>query len=217
EILKQFSAPGLVFSGANNVLLKQIAASNAVSLSPTEKGEFFYRNLKKEVPHNQMLEMADMLAKTRGLGAVSDIGFTFDRALPGGGTAIKTFKVTWPASIISGEWSKKGWAISVDGWVQRDYVTSQPVLARTVVVQFVEQNDSQQGDRFGGKTPLARTVGSGSAIILRNGQRFSATWSRPNATSGTSFLVGGSPFAFDVGQVWILLVDSKKTSSVSLK
>ncbi|MFA5775922.1 MAG: DUF3048 domain-containing protein, partial [Ilumatobacteraceae bacterium] len=71
EILKQFSAPGLVFSGANNVLLKQIAASNAVSLSPTEKGEFFYRNLKKEVPHNQMLEMADMLAKTRGLGAVS--------------------------------------------------------------------------------------------------------------------------------------------------
>ncbi|MEO5974972.1 MAG: DUF3048 domain-containing protein [Ilumatobacteraceae bacterium] len=217
EILKQFSAPGFAFSGANKVLLKQIAGSNAVSLSPTEKGEFFYRNLKKEVPHNQMLELADMLAKTKGLGVVGDIGLTFDRSVPTGGAVIKSFKAIWPSSIISGDWSRKGWAISVDGWVQKDYVTGQPVIARTVVIQFVEQNDSSQGDRFGGKTPLARTVGSGSAFILRNGQRFAATWSRQIASGGTSFLVDGLPFSLDVGQVWILLVDAKKKNSVSLK
>lgn len=217
EILKQFSAPGFVFSGANNVLLKQIADSNAVSLSPNEKGEFFYRNLKKEVPHNQMLKLADMITKTKGLGVVGDIGLTFAREVPAGGIATKTFKATWPASVISGVWSKRGWAISVDGWVQKDYVTGQPVIARTVVIQFVEQNDSKQGDRFGGKTPLARSVGAGSAVILRNGQRFSATWSRPIASGGTSFLVGGLPISLDIGQVWILLVDAKKKSSVSLK
>lgn len=217
EILKQFSKPGFAFSGANKVLLKQIAESNAVSLSPTEKGEFFYRNLKKEVPHNQMLELADMMAKTKGLGVVSDIGFTFDRETPIGGIATKSFKATWPASTVSGEWSKKGWAISVDGWVQKDYVTGHPVIARTVVIQFVEQHDSSQGDRFGGKTPLARTVGTGSAVILRNGQRFLATWSRPSGGEGTSYLVDGSPFSLDVGQVWILLVDSKKKSNVSFK
>lgn len=217
EILKQFSAPGFVFSGANKVLLKQIADSNAVSLSPTEKGEYFYRNLKKEVPHNQMLELSDMMTKTKGLGVVGDIGLTFAREVPAGGIATKTFKATWPSSIISGEWSKRGWAISVDGWVQKDYVTGVPVIARTVVVQFVEQNDSKQGDRFGGKTPFARSVGAGSAIILRNGQRFLATWSRPIASEGTSYLVDGLPISMDIGQVWILLVDSKKKSSVSLK
>jgi hypothetical protein len=217
EILKQFTAPGFVFSGANNVLLKQIAASNAVSLSPTEKGEFFYRNDKKEVPHNQMLKMADMLVKTKGLGVVGDVGFLFDREIPLGGTATKTFKVTWPSSTVGGESSKRGWAISVDGYVQKDYVTGQPVIAKTVVIQYVEQTDSKQGDRFGGKTPLSRTVGAGSAVILRNGLRFAATWSRPIATAGTSYLVGGLPFSFDVGQVWILLVDEKKMGSVTIK
>lgn len=217
EILQQFSAPGFVFSGANKVLLKQIAASNAVSLSPNEKGEYFYRNEKKEVPHNQMLKLADMISKTKRLGVVGDIGFVFDRQVPLGGTTTKTFKATWPSSNVSGTWSKKGWAISVDGYVQKDYVTRQPVIAKTVVIQFVEQTDSKQGDRFGGKTPLSRTVGAGSAIILRNGQRFAATWSRPVATKGTVYLVGGLPISLDVGQVWILLVDAKKTASVSVK
>lgn len=217
EILQQFSAPGFVFSGANKVLLKQIAASNAISLSPNEKGEYFYRNEKKEVPHNQMLKLADMISKTKRLGVVGDIGFVFDRQVPLGGTATKTFKATWPSSNVSGTWSKRGWAISVDGYVQKDYVTKQPVIARTVVIQFVEQSDSQQGDRFGGKTPISRTVGEGQAIILRNGQRFASTWSRPIATEGTSYLFGGVPIALDVGQVWILLVDEKKKSSVSIK
>lgn len=217
EILKQFSAPGFVFSGANKVLLKQIGDSNAVSLSPNEKGEYFYRNNKKEVPYNQMLELAEMISKTKGLGVVNDIGFVFDREVPPGGTTTKTFKATWPSSNVSGKWSKKGWAISVDGYVQKDYVTRQPVIAKTVVIQFVEQTDSKQGDRFGGKTPLARTVGAGSAIILRNGQRFLATWSRPVATEGTVYLVGGLPISLDVGQVWILLVDAKKMASVSVK
>lgn len=217
EILKQFPAPGFVFSGANKVLLKQIEASNAVSLSPNEKGEYFYRNNKKEVPYNQMLELAEMISKTKGLGVVNDIGFVFDREVPPGGTATKTFKATWPSSNVSGKWSKRGWAISVDGYVQKDYVTRQPVIAKTVVIQFVEQTDSKQGDRFGGKTPLARTVGAGSAIILRNGQRFLATWSRPVATEGTVYLVGGLPISLDVGQVWILLVDAKKMASVSVK
>ncbi|MHB1090724.1 MAG: DUF3048 domain-containing protein [Ilumatobacteraceae bacterium] len=217
EILKQFSAPGFVFSGANKVLLKQIAASNAVSLSPNEKGEFFYRNIKKEIPYNQMLKLAEMISKTKGLGVVGDVGFVFDREVPPGGTGAKTFKVTWPSSNVSGKWSKKGWAISVDGYVQKDYVTRQPVIAKTVVIQFVEQTDSKQGDRFGGKTPLSRTVGTGSAIILRNGQRFVATWSRPIATGGTVYLVDGLPIPLDIGQVWILLVDAKKMASVIVK
>jgi len=217
EILKQFSAPGFVFSGANNVLLKQIAVSNAVSLSPNEKGEYFYRNNRKQVPYNQMLKFAEMISKTKGLGMVGDVGLLFDRQVPLGGVMAKTFKATWPSSNVSGKWTKKGWAISVDGYVQKDYVTRKPVIAKTVVIQFVEQTDSKQGDRFGGKTPLSRTVGSGSAIILRNGQRYSATWSRPLATGGTVYLVGGLPISFDVGQVWILLVDAKKSMSVSVK
>ncbi len=217
EILKQFAAPGFVFSGANNVLLKQIAASNAVSLSPNEMGRYFYRNDKKEVPHNQMLYLAEMVGKAKKLGVVGDIGLRFDSAVPTGGTSVKSFKVVWPSATVSGVWAKKGWAISVDGYVQKDYVTKQPVIAKTVVIQFVEATVSKQGDRFGGKTPWLRTVGIGSAIILRNSQRFNATWSRTIPTGGTTFLVGAEPFSLDVGQAWVILVDNKKSSSVGVR
>ncbi|NCZ87567.1 MAG: DUF3048 domain-containing protein, partial [Actinobacteria bacterium] len=55
EILQQFTAPGLVFSGANDVLLKAVRKSNAVSLSPSDRPDFYYRNLSKQAPHNQLV------------------------------------------------------------------------------------------------------------------------------------------------------------------
>ena len=80
---------------------------------------------------------------------------------------------------------------------------------RTVVLQFAEHKESAYGDRFGGKTPLVKTVGSGRAIVLRNRQRFEAEWSRASAESGTTFAVDGAVLPFDVGQVFVVLVDAK--------
>lgn len=217
EILEQFERPGLVYSGANDAMVRLIRRSNAASLSPSEKSGYFYRDKSKEVPHNQMLKLIGMLSSVRNLSPVEDIGFLFDAAVPAGGSPVRSFLVRWPNATVGGSWTRSGFAIEVDGYVQRDKVTKQGVVARTVVIQFVEQGESRFGDRFGGKTPLVKTVGEGTAIILRNGARYDATWSRPTAGSGTAFLVGGQPFAFDPGQVWVLLVDRRKPQSVSVR
>ncbi|MGA1365981.1 MAG: DUF3048 domain-containing protein, partial [Ilumatobacteraceae bacterium] len=63
-----------------------------------------------------------------------------------------------------------------------------------------------------------KTVGSGRAIIVRNGQSFDGTWSRPTKEAGTIFSVANSQFAFDVGQVLVVLVNGgAKKSPVTLK
>ncbi|MGA0710126.1 MAG: DUF3048 domain-containing protein [Ilumatobacteraceae bacterium] len=217
EILKQFDSPGLVFSGANKTLLSAVAKSNAVSLSPNEMSKYYFRNKKKEVPHNQMLNFGSLVSKTKGLGVVRDIGLVFNNEIPAGGTKTKSFLARWSSATVGAKWSKAGWGISVDGYVQKDYVTKKPVVASSVIIQFVEQYDSKYGDRFGGKTPLARTIGSGTAIILRNGQRFAGTWSRPTAESGTQYAVNGEPFPLPVGQVWVILANRAKPTSVSFK
>lgn len=217
EILKQFDSPGLVFSGANKTLLSAVAKSNAVSLSPNEMSNYYFRNTKKEVPHNQMLNFASLVAKAKGLGVVRDVGLVFSNDIPTGGTKTKSFLARWASATVGATWSKAGWGISVDGYVQKDYVSKMPVVASSVIIQFVEQYDSKYGDRFGGKTPLARTIGSGNAIILRNGQRFVGTWSRPTAESGTQYAVNGETFPLPVGQVWVILVNRAKVSSVSFK
>ena len=217
EILQQFDSPGLVFSGANKTLLGAVAKSNAVSLSPNEMSNYYFRNNKKEVPHNQMLNFASLVAKAKGLGVVRDVGLVFNDEVPAGGTKTRSFNARWASATVGATWSRAGWGISVDGYVQRDYVTKQPVVASSVIIQFVEQYDSKYGDRFGGKTPLARTIGSGNAIFLRNGQRYAGTWSRPSATSGTQYAVNGEVFPLPVGQVWVILVNRTKTSSVTFK
>ena len=52
-----------------------------------------------------------------------------------------------------------------------------------------------------------KSVGAGRAIVLRNGQSFDGTWSRPTSESGTTFSFANSQIAFDVGQVMIVFVD----------
>ena len=110
---------------------------------------------------------------------------------------------------MSGKWTKSGWQISFDGSLHRDAQTKGLLTPRTVVLQFAEHKESAYGDRFGGKTPLVKTVGSGRAIVLRNRQRFEAEWSRASAESGTTFAVDGAVLPFDVGHVFVVLVDAK--------
>ena len=217
EILEQFDSPGLVFSGANDVLLKAVRKSNAVSLSPSERSSFYYRNLSKEAPHNQLVRLASLIKGEKRVGVVKDVGFTFDRATPAGGVKASSFRASWPSAQVSGKWTKSGWQISFDGSLHRDAQTKGFLTPRTVVLQFAEHRESAYGDRFGGKTPLVKTVGSGRAIVLRNEQQFEAEWNRASAESGTTFTVDGTVLPFDVGQVFIVLVDNKaKKGSVSV-
>lgn len=209
EILEQFERPGLVFSGANDVLLKAVRKSNAVSLSPSDRPDFYYRNPSKDAPHNQMVRLASLMAKEKNLSAVQEVGFVFDAIVPVGGSKATKFQASWPSAKVSGVWTKAGWQISFDGSVHRDAQSKALLVPRTVVLQFAEHRESAYGDRFGGKTPLVKTVGEGRAVVLRNGLSFEATWSRPTKDSGTTFSVADVVLPFDVGQVFVVLVDQK--------
>jgi hypothetical protein len=118
---------------------------------------------------------------------------------------------------VSGKWNGSGWAIALDNRAQKDKATGKAVVAQTVVVQLVTQTLSGQGDKFGGRTPKIKTVGSGKAFILRDGQRYDAEWSRPSGGSGTAFTVNGAALPFDIGQAWILLVPNDSKGKYSFK
>jgi hypothetical protein len=218
ELLEQFTNPGLAYSGANDVLLKAIRKSQSISLSPSDRSSFYYRNLSKAAPHNQLLRLSSMMAKETKVGAIKDVGLTFNATPATGGTKTTYFLAAWSSARVSGSWTGKSWTISFDGSIHRDAVNKSFLTPKTIVLQYVERKETKYGDKFGGKTPLLKTVGSGRAIILRNGQSFDGTWSRPTSEAGTIFSVANSQFAFDVGQVMIVLVDGgAKKSPVTLK
>jgi hypothetical protein len=218
ELLEQFTKPGLAYSGANDVLLKAIRKSQSISLSPSDRSSFYYRNLSKKAPHNQLLRLSSMMAKETKVDAIKDIGLTFNTAAATGGTKTKSFQASWSSARVSGTWTGKKWIISFDGSLHRDAVNKSFLTPKTIVLQYVERKLTKYGDKFGGKTPLLKTVGAGRAIVLRNGQSFDGTWSRPTKEAGTIFSYAGSQLAFDVGQVMIVLVDGgAKKNPVTLK
>lgn len=218
EILQQLTKPGLAFSGANDVLLKVIRKSQSVSMSPSDRPSFYFRSSKKSAPHNQLLKLGEMMSKETKVGLVKDIGLTFNAAPAAGGVATKTFSASWASAKVSGTWSGNSWTVAFDGTTHKDAVNGSLLTPKTVVLQFVDRKTSKYGDKFGGKTPLLKSVGAGRAIVLRNGQSFESSWSRPTEASGTKFTFNGAPFSFDVGQVMIVFVDGTlKKAPISLK
>ena len=213
EILEQFTKPGLAFSGANDVLLRIIRKSQSVSLSPSDRSTYYFRSSKKSAPHNQLLKLAAMMATETKVGAVKDIGLLFNSTPATGGVGTKTFSASWASAKVSGKWNGKSWTIAFDGKTHKDAKNGRLLTPKTVVLQFVERKTTKFGDKFGGKTPLLKSVGSGRAIILRNGQSFESTWSRPTDSSGTKFSFNGTQMPFDVGQVMIVFIDCTLTKA----
>lgn len=62
----------------------------------------------------------------------------------------------------------------------------------------------------GSRPPYAESTGSGTAVVLRDGNAYNARWSRPDPNGGTAFTTAsGQPMTFARGQVWIVFAASK--------
>jgi hypothetical protein len=80
-----------------------------------------------------------------------------------------------------------------------------PWTADNVILQHVRVEESRFHSRTG-YVPFSRTVGSGSAVILRDGREYAAHWSRPAQSAGTSYTLNGTALPLHPGRTWIVLV-----------
>ncbi|TQK42988.1 DUF3048 family protein [Streptomyces sp. SLBN-118] len=206
ELLRQFGRPTLAFSGAQSKLLPVIAAAPVKALPPGKapKGAYF-RGGDRAAPHNLYLRPKRAVPDVPGVNAATYAGFSFGPE-PAGGKPTATYGVRYPAARFAFTWSaqRRQWLVTMDGTPSRTSA-GRPLGAPTVVVQYVRVRPSKFRDRGGNTTPYTETVGSGTAIVLRDSKAYKAAWKRPTATSGTTFTTaGGTRLAFAPGQVWIV-------------
>lgn len=207
ELLGQHGKPVLAYSGAAPHLLPMLHGAALVNASPAEAAAAYYRDGTRAAPHNLYLR-PDRLPK----GAeppreqVVQVGPT-----PAGGTPSATHQVGYRAARYAFTWSPQTsrWLVSLDGTPLVSTETGQ-LAAATVVEQRVTIGTTESTeDSPGTVSPIARTVGSGKATILRDGQRFDATWTRGSAQEPTHFTdSSGLPLAFAAGPAWILLASA---------
>jgi hypothetical protein len=213
DILSQYGRVAFAYSGAQKKLLPVIAAANLQDLGAQRQSPTIYTTDPNRNQPFAMVLRADLLMqkikeKELSVDAAKSVGFVFGD-LPEGGKAVQKAVMKWPAATYSADWSAKEsrWHLSHND--KLNLADSGVVLGpTTLVIQMVKISPSEYGDKFGGVTPLSETIGTGKAYVLRDGEVFTATWSRAFADSGTTFSRSdGSPMNFASGQIWVALTD----------
>jgi Protein of unknown function (DUF3048) N-terminal domain/Protein of unknown function (DUF3048) C-terminal domain len=205
QLLRQFGRPAFAYSGAQPQLLKVVEHARTADLYAGRVGGYF-RDNSRIAPYNLYAHTTQLLAEAKGASEAHNIGFRFGRA-PAGGRARASASVSYAAASFRFTWSRsKGrWLVWMDG--QRAASTEGPQLsAATVVIQHTIVSTSRFLEWPGIRPPFARSIGSGSALVLRDGEAYHARWSRPHGRDGTTFTTdSGQPMTFARGPVWIVL------------
>lgn len=208
EILRQYGRPAFAFSGVSSAFKKQIRRAPIYEISQETAGSAYFRSSGRRIPYNLYADPRDLLKKAPRADRPRDIGFRFG-PVPQGGKPTESFTARWPSASMGFTWSaaEKRWLTTHDG--RTNTAAEGGVIGpQTVVVQYAKTTRSRYRDVNGAYTPLIHTVGSGRAIVLRDGKSYEARWSRPSADRGTTFTTAdGQPMTFATGQVWIVLVN----------
>ncbi|MGW8888389.1 DUF3048 domain-containing protein [Streptomyces sp. NPDC055749] len=207
ELLRQFDRPTLAYSGAQSALTPSIEAAPLDALPPSKAPNAYFRSQDRPAPHNLYLRPGDIPHESSEINAAEDIGMRFATA-PAGGKPTDSRTVSYPAARFTFSWSpeQKEWLVGMDGKPSRT-ASGERLGAATVVLQDVTLGPSRFRDRWGNTSPFTETVGSGSALVLRDGKSYDVTLERDGAASATDFTTeDGKAMTFARGQVWVVLV-----------
>jgi hypothetical protein len=211
HILSQYDHPALAYSGVQGKMKPYMRRAELYDVSPGNAGGAYSRAGGRPAPYNLLAAPRTLLKRAPKAGEAKDIGFRFGPA-PAGGKKAKSATARWPSGTMSFRWSakQKRWLSYYDGRANKAAEGGQ-LGPKTVVIQYAKTTRSRFRDFLGNYTPLIQTTGTGKATVLRDGKSYTAKWSRPSESKGTTFTTtSGEPMTFAPGQVWVALVNSGK-------
>lgn len=204
QLLRQFGRPAFAYSGAQPQLLPVVEKARIVDLYNGRVGGYF-RDPRRAAPHNLYAHTQKLLAEAPGASKAHDIGFRFGPA-PKGGRPRRSFSLAYPAASFKFRWSAADgrWLVWMDGKPAAATEGGQ-LGAPTVVIQYTKVRTSRFLEQ-GARPPYAESTGTGTGVVLRDGQAYTVRWARPDADGGTTFTTAsGRPMTFARGPVWVVL------------
>ncbi|GDX31954.1 hypothetical protein LBMAG15_08880 [Actinomycetes bacterium] len=217
DLLAQYGSPAFAFSGAQQKLWPKLEAASFEDVSANKGGEGYSRDANRRAPYNYFADGQVMLERAPKASVSTDVGFLFSEDTPLGGRPASKVTAEWPYSSVRFVYDPfiGHYNVRLNGAPAKGEEIEGSQQASTVIIQYVRQTDSGYHDHSGGRTPLAKTVGTGQALVLRDGQVWDVIWNRPSEELGTTFaLADGTPMPFKPGQIWIALVDRQRTAKI---
>lgn len=209
ELLAQYGPIALIASGGGGDSLSTLDHSIVKGVINDRGGPGFSRDGSRPAPYNLQTNLAQVAAAIH-TGGSKPIGFSFAKDFPGlsgapSGAAVNTVVGSTPVSF---RWVPSiGKYVRMIGGQQLHAANGNPIASPNVLVQLcrvsVNRNDV---DVEGNPSQFTYTVGSGTAVLFRNGKRVVGKWSRPNSGSGTTFsTLSGKPLLMAPGGAIVVL------------
>jgi hypothetical protein len=171
------------------------------------------------MPYNLMVDLPRLSADLRrATASVRDVGFRWSSAVPAGGRIVHGFQAMVGGTAVGFGWENGHWIRKIDGVTVRSEPASgamstarqtngAAVSTPNVIVQFCRVAvDPRDVDAAGNPSANTTTVGSGAALIFRDGREFTGRWVRSSAAGPTRFVdAAGHDIALHTGGAWVLL------------
>jgi hypothetical protein len=206
ELLRQYGTVGLIYSGAQRKLTPLLRRAKLGLVSNDASGRGFSRESSRPAPYNVIGDMEALLKRAGKISKPTKVGYEFGAAPPSG-TPVRQATASFPSARVGATWSakRKRWLMSMDG---RPAMAAEGgrLAASTFVVQFATMQRSRFRDVNGANTPMTKTVGSGKALIFRDGKMYSGSWSRAKVTDPTTYRMAGKTAVFAPGTIWVALL-----------
>lgn len=204
-LIRTYGRLALAFSGGNSgvkAIVRAAARAGELVDASYDAISSAYRLGARRADARNFFSVPTTLAANRPGSGATDIGLRFGGLQPGGlptASAISAYStnshvtVRYNAAMLS-------WSIFQDGRLMPG------VGPANIIVQRVAETGSRFSDVHGQPTPYTVTTGSGSATILREGQRFAATWTRSGFGATHYTTAGNHDVLLRPGRSWVLLV-----------
>jgi hypothetical protein len=216
ELVAGYGASAFAFSGARGEVQGMLAGTPSVRI--TEGGAGYFRDRSRRAPHNLYIRPAETIAAAMDRGAVPitevEIGWRFDDEPPVG-------ELTCPPdaeacedpggaiTIAMSQAYRTGWVYDEAEGVYRRLQNGQDFLV-TGEGRIGAANVVVLGSRhYIGPTGYPETdarADDNPAVVLRDGKRYEARWSKPSASDPIRlFDTAGEPFPLKPGPTWLHL------------
>jgi hypothetical protein len=217
DLVAQFGHVAFAYSGVQPKMVPVLAAANMTLLREV-RSKAWLRDKNRSAPHNLFGVPEKLLqsAKEKGtpIAVAHDMGWVFDAAVPEGGKPVTQVVAPYPAENITIDSVDGQWRLTSGRDVLKD--GSRTLHPATILIQFVVQHASSFHGHNGSPTPYAETIGSGSALLLRDGRLWQIQWSRKDAAAPTVYTDdSGQTVHFAPGGMWVMLMDKSRKVSVA--
>jgi hypothetical protein len=205
DLFSQYGGVAYAYSGGQPAVVNMLHHAH-LYLEPDGYGGGWFRGSGRHAPYNLFASPTRLIKARPNAAVVHDVGFRFGPILPGM-RASAGFDVSYKAAHVTWRWrgARKGFVLSMDG-SPAGVANDGQIIASNVIVQYTRVVASGLHDVNHNATPYTHTIGHGNAVFFRDGHYVSGTWSRPKASSGTAWFVGGKRYPMRPGRTWVILV-----------